>query len=251
VERFNPAFRAVESFISNPKYIEAVRTSSYTFRSTDIGVVLDLMIHDLDVVLSLVDSKLHSVHAIGISIFGDHEDIAQARLHFVDGCVVNLTASRCSFVAQRHMQVFTETGYARIDFADHKAFVIRPNEKLTRREINFNQLTADQKQFVQDTLFEEYLRRDDVPVESRNAIQDEQQDFLDSIRNVRQPQVCGQQGSEAVAVAEQILESIAAHRWSSAPAGPVGALAIPQAIILPGPQPVPQPSDQVDVRKAG
>ena len=252
VERFNPAFRAVESYTSSPKYIEALRTSSYTFRSTDIGVVMDLMIHDLDVVLSLVQSELVSTHAIGISIFGEHEDMAQARLHFLNGCVVNLTASRSSFVSQRSMQIFTETGYAKIDFANHKAAIIRPNEKLTRREINFAMLSPDQKQFVQDTLFDEYLRLEELPVGTGNAIQDEQQDFIESIREGRQPRVSGQQGLETISIAEQILDSIASHRWTSIAAGPSGAMATPEAIILPGPQPATTSESQnTPRRKAG
>jgi len=252
VERFNPAFRAVERFASCPKYIEAVRTSSYTFRSTDIGVVLDLMIHDLDVVLSLVQSELVSTHAIGISVFGEHEDMAQARLHFLNGCVVNLTASRSSFISQRTMQIFTETGYASVDFANHQAKIIRPNEKLTKREINFALLTPDQKQFVQDTLFEEYLRLEEIPVKASNAIQDEQQDFIESVHEGRQPRVCGQQGLETITIAEQILDSIASHRWTSIAAGPSGAMTTPDPIILPGPQPANKPDTRsTPRRKAG
>ncbi|MDP6719778.1 MAG: Gfo/Idh/MocA family oxidoreductase, partial [Pirellulaceae bacterium] len=133
VERFNPALCAVLPSLGNPKYVEAVRTSGYTFRSTDIGAVLDLMIHDLDIILSLMKSDLVAVQAIGMSMFGGHEDMAQARLQFADGCVANLTASRCSYVAQRHMQVFTETGYANIDFAQHTAKYIRPHESIMRR----------------------------------------------------------------------------------------------------------------------
>ena len=107
VERFNPAFHAVASRTQNPKYIEAVRASGFTFRSTDVGVVLDLMIHDIDLVLSLVRSPLRKVDALGTTVVGGHEDVANARLEFECGCVATLSASRVSYEAVRRMHVWS------------------------------------------------------------------------------------------------------------------------------------------------
>ena len=107
VERFNPALTSVQDKIGDPKFIDAVRTSGYTFRSTDVGVVMDLMIHDIDVILSLVKSPVEKVDALGISVLGDHEDMANARLSFASGCVATLSASRVSYHPQRTMQVYT------------------------------------------------------------------------------------------------------------------------------------------------
>lgn len=106
----------------NPKFIEAVRASGFTFRSMDVGVVLDVMIHDIDVVLSLVRSPLRSVDALGIPVLGGHEDVAHARLEFQSGCVVNLSASRVSYEPARKMQIWAPRAYANIDFgADDNA----------------------------------------------------------------------------------------------------------------------------------
>ncbi len=107
VERFNPALAAASPHLRSPHYLEAVRASGFTFRSTDVGVVLDLMIHDLDVVLSLVRSELRRVDAMGISVLGGHEDVANARLEFANGCVAALSASRVSYEPVRHMQIWS------------------------------------------------------------------------------------------------------------------------------------------------
>src|SRR5262249_57607299 len=110
IERFNPALSALDSMPMRPKYIAAERLSTYTFRSTDIGVVLDLMIHDIDLVLSMTASPIRSIRAVGVSVFGGHEDVANAYLEFEDGCVANLTASRVSYQAVRKMRLWSAEG---------------------------------------------------------------------------------------------------------------------------------------------
>ena len=106
IERFNPALRALEQLPIRPKFVNAERLSTYTFRSTDIGVVLDLMIHDLDLLLSLINAPVRSVAAVGVSLFGEHEDVANARIEFEDGSVANLTASRASYTPTRKMRIW-------------------------------------------------------------------------------------------------------------------------------------------------
>ena len=106
IERFNPALQALERLAVRPKYIDAERLSTFTFRSTDIGVVLDLMIHDLDLILAMVPAPVRSVAAVGVSVFGDHEDVANARIEFEDGTVANVTASRASYTAARKMRIW-------------------------------------------------------------------------------------------------------------------------------------------------
>ena len=120
-------------------YIEAVRASGFTGRSTDIGVVLDLMIHDIDLLLALVDSPLASVRAMGMAVLGRHEDVAQARLEFANGCVANLSASRVSYTTapQRQMQVWSEQGFVAIDFGTRSANAVRPSEAVRRREFDY------------------------------------------------------------------------------------------------------------------
>ncbi len=120
IERFNPALQALDRLPVRPRYINAERLSTFTFRSTDIGVVLDLMIHDLDLILSLIAAPVRSVAAVGVSVFGEHEDVANARIEFEDGSVANVTASRASDQAVRKMRIWGVEGYASLDFAAHR-----------------------------------------------------------------------------------------------------------------------------------
>jgi predicted dehydrogenase len=215
VERFNPAFAAAAPWLHRPQYLEAERTSGYTFRSTDIGVVFDLMIHDIDLALSLAQSPVVRIDALGVSIFGRHEDIAQARLTFANGCVANLTASRASYAASRTMRAFTASGFASLDFAAPSAKMVRPSEAFAGGAIDFEMLSAAEKQTVRERLFSDHLCLEELPLTPRNAIRDELRDFAASISLNCQPQVDGRQGLEAVVVAERVLDAIAAHRWNT------------------------------------
>jgi predicted dehydrogenase len=234
VERFNPALAAVAADVRDPKYIEATRTSGYTFRSTDIGVVLDVMIHDLDVVLSLAKSPVEEVQAIGISVLGGHEDLATARLAFASGCVAQLSASRVSFQQRRTMSIFTSRGSASINFATHEATVIRPREDVLRREFHVERLSASERAYWKEHLFDELLVRTQFELHAVNAIQEEQRDFVRSIREGRAPRVDGAAGRDAVAVAEMILERIEEHAWDGTPAGRHGPFAMPALPIIAG-----------------
>jgi len=227
VERFNPALTAVQDQLHDPKYIEARRCSGYTFRSTDIGVVLDLMIHDIDVVLSLVQSPVEHVEALGISVLGEQEDMVNARLRFASGCVANLTASRASFKSERTMQVITATCAASIDFATRRSTIVEPTDDVLTRQFRTNHLDNDQKSHLRENLFEDLLRKSDLPTLDVNAIEQEQRDFAGAIRTGTNPQVTGYAGREAVAVAEQILEQVAAHRWDGNTGTRQGAYALP------------------------
>jgi predicted dehydrogenase len=234
VERFNAALNAVAADVRDPKYIDATRTSGYTFRSTDIGVVLDVMIHDLDIVLSLAKSTVVNVQALGVSVLGGHEDMATARLTFASGCVAQLTASRVSFQQKRAMTVFTSRGSASINFATHEATVVRPREDVLRREFRVDQLSPPERAYWKEHLFDELLvhtRRESPP---GNAIQEEQRDFVTAIREGRAPRVDGAAGCDAVAVAEIILERIEEHSWDGTPSGRRGPFAMPALPIIAG-----------------
>lgn len=227
VERFNPALTSLQSQLDDPKYIEARRCSGYTFRSTDIGVVLDLMIHDIDIVLSLVQSPVVGVEALGISVLGDQEDMVSARLHFASGCVANLTASRVSFKPERVMQVITPTCAASINFAERRSSVVQPMEQILTREFDAKTLGEDQKTHLRDNLFTDLLAKRDLPSLDVNAIEQEQLDFVAAIRTGTNPQVTGYAGREAVAVAEAILQQVAAHQWDGASGSRQGPFALP------------------------
>ncbi len=223
VERFNPAFEHSAATLPVARYFDACRMSGYTFRSTDIGVVHDLMIHDIDLICSLVDSPLIETRAVGISVFGPHEDIAQARLEFSDGTVANLTASRCSFESARKISWFSENGYVAADLATgivRSAVVSAFINKDLRRDVA--DLLPHQNKRVRESLFESVLPVQTTTLEPQNAIQKEQQDFVDSIRTGRQPRVDGRAGRRAVAIAQSILDSISKHQWQDGQSSRVG-----------------------------
>jgi predicted dehydrogenase len=217
VERFNPAWRAVAHHLHRPRFIDSVRTSGYTFRSTDIGVVLDLMIHDLDLVLSMVRSDLADIDAVGATLFGPCEDLAHAHLRFANGCVANLNASRTSFQAQRTMQVLTDRAYVGIDFAASTARMVRPHKELVRGRMNIHELSREQKEHLKTNLFTELLPLEEVPVTPGNAIQEEQIEFVSCIVERRTPSVSGDHARSCLAVAEQILDRIKQPRLRRSP----------------------------------
>lgn len=235
VERFNPAFRAATEEVSEPKYIEAVRTSGFTFRSTDVGVVLDLMIHDIDLVLSMVRGPLHKVEAMGFSVLGGHEDVANARLEFECGCVAALSASRVSDEQVRRMQVWSATGFTGIDFAARGVKFVRPSETLRRRRFDVNRLTPDEVEHNRVHFAEEHLPQETRSFDAVDALVLEQDDFVESIRAGRQPLVCGEAGRDALSVAGQILARIDTHSWNGELNGPAGPLAKPYGHTLPAP----------------
>ncbi|MGI9428213.1 MAG: Gfo/Idh/MocA family protein [Bythopirellula sp.] len=234
VERFNPGLTSLQGKIDDPKFIEARRCSGYTFRSTDIGVVLDLMIHDIDVVLNLVQSPVVQVDALGVSVLGDHEDMVNARLKFASGCVANLTASRVSDTPQRSMQIITPTCAATIDFAQRRSTLIEPSESVLAGTFDASSLSTDEKAKLSQNLFTNLLAKRDMPALDVNAIEQEQLDFVGAIRTGTNPQVTGHAGREAVAVATAILQEVAAHQWDGASGSRQGAIAgslSPQATV--------------------
>lgn len=208
VERFNPALTAARAHLQAPRYLEAARTSTYTFRSIDIGVVLDLMIHDIDIALSLADSEVVDVRAFGMPVFGPHEDIAQARLEFANGCVANLMASRTSIVAQRTLHAISGDGYALLDLGNRQAKVVQISDHLKRGELDVNRATPEEVATIKERLFSDYLPLTELAVPEANAIADEQTDFFTAIRSQRDPIVTGEQGRAALEVAYRVLDAI-------------------------------------------
>lgn len=225
IERFNPALSALEGLPIRPKYIAAERLSTYTFRSTDIGVVHDLMIHDIDLILSLIPTPVRSVSAVGVSVFGGHEDIANARVEFEDGCVADLTASRASFQAVRKMRLYGAEGYASLDFATRQGTLIRPSEPLRRGEIDLDGLDMTQPAAVKERVFGKLLRVDTVQADGREPLALELEDFVQAARGQGRPRVGGDDALRAMRLADQVLRSLNSHAWegealAGGPSGP-------------------------------
>lgn len=231
-EQFNAAIRTAFKEIGTPKFIQASRMSGYTFRSTDIGVVHDLMIHDLDLVNSMFSGHAVETRATGVSIFGNHEDIAQARIQFSCGGVANLTASRCSFTPERSFQIFGTDGFAKVDLAKQQVDFVRIPSWIRQREYDFESATAEGREFVKEQLFTEVLPRQQTEVEPVNAILCEQQDWLNAISLGALPRVSAEQGRQAVELAQSVLDSIQTHCWSEHDACLSGPLATPTSNAL-------------------
>lgn len=235
VERFNPAWVAAGPYLRQAKYIEGVRSGPFSFRSTDVGAVLDLMIHDIDLVLSLVRAPVKQVEAIGLSVLGGHEDVANARIHFEGGAIAVLSACRVSYEPARRMQVWTPRGFAAIDFATRTTSLIQPSERLLQRKLELDALSPDELEHLRQHLAEEHLPRQQWTAEAVDALALELEDFVDSIRTPRVPRVSGLQGRDAVALAEQILGQIGTHAWDDRADGPTGPLALPRTAVIPAP----------------
>ncbi|HEY2893543.1 MAG TPA: Gfo/Idh/MocA family oxidoreductase, partial [Pirellulales bacterium] len=199
IERFNPAFLAAADYIQRPRYVEAVRAAGFTGRSTDIGVVLDLMIHDIDLVLAMIGTPVVRVSALGFAVLGRHEDVAQVRLEFACGAVANLSASRVSYSAtpKRQMQIWSERGFVSLDFANRTATAVSPSDAVRRHELDFNALEPTAKTACKERVATDILRVQPLEVAATNALAEELVDFVGSIRQNRQPRVTARQGRDA------------------------------------------------------
>lgn len=231
IERFNPAMVTAGTTCANPKYIRAERVSPYTFRSTDIGVVLDLMIHDIDLVLSMVNSPIDSVEAFGVSVFGQNEDIAQARLRFRNGCIADLTASRVNPQPARTMQVWHENGCTNVNFADRQVTGFNPTNALRNGEhLATNPTTIEERGQLMKTVFGRFIETNDLPVSDADALTAELSEFIECCSTKQQPSVSGADGLAAIEAADLILQNIAAHCWDGTPAGRVGPVFTPSIL---------------------
>ncbi|MDG1872981.1 MAG: Gfo/Idh/MocA family oxidoreductase [Mariniblastus sp.] len=238
VERFNPAIKAALKLVGTPKFIQASRMSGYTFRSTDIGVVHDLMIHDIDLVNSMFSGEVVETRAMGMSMFGHNEDMAQARIQFSCGGIANLTASRCSFNNERTFQIFGTDGFASVDLATSRVTFVKVPDWVKHRKYDVLDTTPEQQEFIRNELFTKILPKSEIEVPQANAILNEQQDWINAIHSGEAPQVTAEQGKAAVAIAQTVIDSIAAHRWSKCDpqsTGPFGMLDKKPSKILPFP----------------
>ncbi|MCR9182749.1 MAG: Gfo/Idh/MocA family oxidoreductase [Flavobacteriaceae bacterium] len=200
VERFNPAFMAVNHMIDNPMFIETHRLAEFNPRGTDVSVVLDLMIHDIDAILSVVRSKVKNIHASGVSVISETPDIANARIEFENGCVANLTASRISLKNMRKSRFFQRDAYISVDFLEKKCEVVKMKDA-PQTPGDFDMILQNAEGIKKQIYF------DNPKVAPNNAILDELNTFADSINNNTTPVVPLEQGTDALRVAMMILEN--------------------------------------------
>jgi predicted dehydrogenase len=198
VERFNPALMAANPYINTPMFIETHRLAEFNPRGTDVSVILDLMIHDIDAILSVVQSKVIDVQASGVSIISETPDIANARLRFENGCVANLTASRISMKTMRKSRFFQRDAYVSVDFFEKKTEVVRMQNAPESAE-DFAMILENAEGVKKQIFF------DNPEVKEGNAILMELEHFADAINNNKEPIVSLQAGTSALEVAHQIL----------------------------------------------
>ena len=203
IERFNPALLSVEKYIGDPKFIQTDRLAQFNPRGTDVAVVLDLMIHDIDIILSLVKSKVKNVEASGVAIVSDNIDIANARIQFENGAVANVTASRISQKKLRKMRLFQRDGYIALDFITgvSEMYKLLPtDEEMQPSYVPFGEIGVGDKK--------KKLVYEQMELKQINALKYELQLFIDSIIKNEKPVVSGDDGLRALRVAETIIEKI-------------------------------------------
>jgi predicted dehydrogenase len=208
VERFNPAIRALTKLELKPRFIETVRVSPLTFRSIDVGVVLDVMIHDIDIVLSLVRSPVKSVQATGVSVIGTSEDICNARVTFENGCVANLTGSRMALKVDRRLRVATSDAWVAVDYAKKQGIIWRRSDNVdairqTAAKVRAGEITDPTK-----LNYAELLKMEQLRIEEVEPLRAEQDAFIAAAISGTRPVVSGEDGMAAVELAERIVKAM-------------------------------------------
>ena len=212
-ERCNPVVQAMKRLKIEPKFIEAARISPYPFRSMDIGVVLDVMIHDIDIILALAQSKVQKVDAVGVNVIGDFEDICNARITFENGCIANVTASRLALKTVRKVRVFSRQAYLSLDFLKKEGVVIKTDPNIDAVK------WIKQKQEEGDFDFAgvnwpDLLHIEQLDIDDREPLRVEQEAFLNAIADGNsRPEVTAEEGLAALKCAEEILKSVKEHKW--------------------------------------
>ncbi|MHC4497597.1 MAG: Gfo/Idh/MocA family protein [Planctomycetota bacterium] len=212
-ERCNPVVQAMKRLDIEPKFIEAVRISPYPFRSTDVGVVLDVMIHDIDIILSLAASKIKRIDAVGVNVINDKEDICNARIVFESGCIANVTASRLALKTERKVRVFSKQAYLSVDYFKKSGIIIKtgPNVNVVKwikehqNADDFNPLAVD---------WPDLLHIEELHIDDKEPLRLEQEAFLLScVDRTLKPEVSAEEGLAAMECAEKILASVKKHKW--------------------------------------
>jgi predicted dehydrogenase len=201
VERFNPAFIATKNLIEKPMFIETHRLAEFNPRGTDVPVVLDLMIHDIDAILSVVKSKVKAIHASGVAVISESPDIANARIEFENGCVANLTASRISLKNMRKSRFFQKDAYIAVDFLEKKCEVVKMKDA-PETPGDFDMILQNAEGLKKQIYFE------NPEIQNNNAILDELESFAKAINTNTNPIVTLEDGTDALRVAYQIIEAM-------------------------------------------
>jgi len=214
-ERFNPVVQSMNQMQVAPQFIETHRISPFTFRSADIGVVMDMMIHDIDIVLSLVKAKPIQVEAVGVNVLATHEDIANARVTFEGGCVANLTASRLALKTERKIRVFSPEAYLSLDYQKKAGIAIKKDANLDLLKLA-RERNADDLSQLAGVDFGAMVKVEPLIVDDVEPLGAELQSFLNSLQTGTPPAVSAEDGAAAVELAERITQTIQKQNWQIA-----------------------------------
>jgi predicted dehydrogenase len=211
-ERFNPVVMAMLRMDVTPRFIETHRISPFTFRSADVGVVFDMMIHDIDIVLHLANCREYTIDAVGVNVLGKHEDVANARVHFASGCVANLTASRLALKTERKIRVFCPTAYLSMDYQMKTGIAVKLDSNLDfikwAREQNFEDLSQ-----MASADFGSMLKVEPLQVDNVEPLRAQIGAFIQSLQAGTEAAVSAEDGYHAVVMAERITEAVSAGGW--------------------------------------
>jgi predicted dehydrogenase len=212
-ERCNPVVQAIKRLDIEPKFIESVRISPYPFRSTDIGVVLDVMIHDIDIILSLARSKVKEVNAVGVNVIDEAEDICNARIVFESGCIANITASRLALKTERKVRVFSKQAYLSLDYFKKTGTIIRAAENIDVVE-KIRELKKKGKFALLTAGWTSLLKIEKLDIDDKEPLRTEQDSFLKAVADrTTAPEVSAEEALAAMQCAEMILKSLSEHKW--------------------------------------
>jgi predicted dehydrogenase len=214
-ERCNPVVQAMKRLDIEPKFIEATRISPYPFRSTDIGVVLDVMIHDIDIILSLAASRVEKVDAVGIGVIDpDRVDIRNARIVFENGCIANITASRLALKTERKVRVFSRQAYLSLDYLKKTGTIIKADTDNIDMINKIRQLKQSGKFNLLKTDWTKLVHYEKIQIDNNEPLKVEQQAFLKAVADKSKlPEVTAEEGLAAMECAQEILASIRRHKW--------------------------------------
>jgi predicted dehydrogenase len=212
IERFNPAVRAMLELDITPGFMEVTRISPLSFRSIDVGVVLDMMIHDIDIVLQLARSPITSIDAVGVSVLGEAEDICNARLRFANGCVANIVASRLSLKTERKLRIFGADQYVSLDYQKRYGISIRKGQNIDKVRDIIGQIKRGEIEDLSDLNYTELVDVNELKIEDEEPLRAELDAFIDAATGDRKPVVSADDGLAAVEVAERIVATMTTQR---------------------------------------
>ena len=208
IERFNPAMRAMQKLNVQPRFMEVIRISPLTFRSLDVGVVLDMMIHDLDIVLKLANSRIARVDASGVSVAGGAEDICNARLTFENGCVANITASRLALKTERKLRAFCPGAFVSIDFGKRSGVVVHSSANLRNIRETADRVREGHVKDLSQLKYADLVQVEPLVIEEIDPLRAQAESFIASVREGHSPEVTAEDGLAAVAAAERIVAAM-------------------------------------------